>query len=72
MGEVFNVILNKEEKLGRFPFFLDEASDFKHYINNSALVEVKTSGNKFTRWNGRIEEECIFKRLDKILVNQDS
>ncbi|XP_059290122.1 uncharacterized protein LOC132043675 [Lycium ferocissimum] len=27
-------------------------------------------GSKFTWWNGRTEEECIFKRLDRILVNQ--
>ncbi|KAH0712342.1 hypothetical protein KY289_008301 [Solanum tuberosum] len=36
-----------------------------------ALSEVQTIGSNFTWWNGRIEEECIFKRLDRILVNQE-
>lgn len=36
----FNVILNKDEKLGRLLFTHDEASDFIHCINNCDLVEL--------------------------------
>jgi len=70
-GGDFNVILNAEEKLGGLPFVHSEASDFAHCVNNSALMELPTTRSKFTWWNGRIEEGCIFKRLDRVLVNQE-
>ncbi|KAG5586609.1 hypothetical protein H5410_047043 [Solanum commersonii] len=58
-----------EEKLGGLDFTQLEATYFAHCISNCALTEVKFSGSKYTWWNGRIEEACIFKRLDRILVN---
>ncbi|KAH0642254.1 hypothetical protein KY289_033228 [Solanum tuberosum] len=70
IGGDFNVILNEEEKSGGLQFTQTEALDFAAFISNSALTEVRFSGSKYTWWNGRIEEGCIFKRLDKILVNQ--
>ncbi|KAH0714422.1 hypothetical protein KY284_007327 [Solanum tuberosum] len=71
IGGDFNVILNEEEKLGGLPFTQHEAIDFASFICMCALSEVQTIGSKFTWWNGQIEEECIFKRLDRILVNQE-
>ncbi|WMV24639.1 hypothetical protein MTR67_018024 [Solanum verrucosum] len=71
IGGDFNVILNEEEKLGGLPFTQNEAIDFASFISSCALTEVQTIGSKYTWWNGRIEVECIFKRLDRILVNQD-
>jgi len=44
--------------------------DFSLFISNCALSKVRFVGSKYTWWNGRIEEKCIFKRLDRILVNQ--
>ncbi|KAH0656867.1 hypothetical protein KY290_032529 [Solanum tuberosum] len=71
VGGDFNVILNEEEKLGGLAFTQNEALEFASCINACALTEVRTSGSKYTWWNGRIEEDCIFKRLDRILVNQE-
>ncbi|XP_015169816.1 uncharacterized protein [Solanum tuberosum] len=70
IGGDFNVILNEEEKLGGLEFSPNEAIDFAAFISSGALSEVRWLGSKFTWWNGRIEEACIFKRLDRILVNQ--
>ncbi|KAG5599847.1 hypothetical protein H5410_031217 [Solanum commersonii] len=69
IGGDFNVILNEEEKLGGLDFTQHEAIDFASCISNCALSELKTTGSKFTWWNGRIEEACIFKRLNRVLVN---
>lgn len=71
IGGDFNVILNEEEKLGGLEFEQTEAIDFGFFINNCELEELKFSGRKFTWWDSRVAEDCIFKRLDKILVNQE-
>lgn len=32
-------------------------------------MDVNFTGSKYTWWNGRTNQECIFKRLDRVLVN---
>ncbi|KAH0768990.1 hypothetical protein KY290_012971 [Solanum tuberosum] len=71
IGGDFNVILNEEEKLRGLPFTQLEAQEFTQCINNCGLEELKFSGSRFTWWNGRIEEHCIFKRLDRVMGNQE-
>ncbi|XP_049396567.1 uncharacterized protein LOC125860610 [Solanum stenotomum] len=71
IGGDFNVILNEEERLGGLEFTINEAIDFASFISSNALSEVQFSGSKYTWWNGRIEEACIFKKLDRILVNHE-
>ncbi|KAH0723056.1 hypothetical protein KY289_006100 [Solanum tuberosum] len=71
VGGDFNVVLNEKEKLGGLQFTQNEALDFASCITSCALSEIRTSCSKFTWWNGRIEEDCIFKRLDMIVVNQE-
>ncbi|XP_049388501.1 uncharacterized protein LOC125852861 [Solanum stenotomum] len=71
VGGDFNVILREEEKLGGLAFTQTEAVDFAQCLNNCAISELNFSGSMFTWWNGRVEEECIFKRLDRILVNHE-
>ncbi|XP_015077714.1 uncharacterized protein LOC107021542 [Solanum pennellii] len=71
LGGNFNVILYAEEKLGGLPFTHSEVADFAHCVSNSALVELPTTGSKFTWCNGRIEEEYIFKWLDRVMVNHE-
>lgn len=68
VGGDFNVILNEEEKMGGL-FEQQEAIDFALCINNCSLIEPKFSRSNYTWWNGRIEKKCIFKRLDRVLVN---
>lgn len=69
-GGDFNVILNEEKKLCRLPFTTIEAIDFINCINQSGLLELKFTGSNYTQWNGQIGNECIIKRLDRILMNQ--
>ncbi|XP_059290876.1 uncharacterized protein LOC132044416 [Lycium ferocissimum] len=68
-GRDFNVILSEEEKLGGLPVTLDECEDFAFCINSCELFDLGYKGSLFTWWNGRSAEDCIFKRLDRILVN---
>ncbi|XP_059312881.1 uncharacterized protein LOC132064038 [Lycium ferocissimum] len=70
IGGDFNVIVSDEEKQGGLPILSHETLDFSTCIQSCRLIDVGFSGSKFTWWNGRIEEDCIFKRLDRILVNQ--
>lgn len=70
VGGDFNVILNDEEKLGGLPVYPQECEDFAFCINSSELEEVKFKESPFTWWNGRAGVDCIFKRLDRVVVNQ--
>ncbi|XP_049385889.1 uncharacterized protein LOC125850006 [Solanum stenotomum] len=65
MGGDFNVIMGVEEKIGGLP-----VEDFAFCINSCDLSDVKFSGSPFTWWNGRVNGDCIFKRLDRVVVNQ--
>nr|XP_009596645.1 uncharacterized protein LOC104092693 [Nicotiana tomentosiformis] len=69
VGGDFNVILNEEEKIGGLPVYTPEYEDFAFCINSCGLFDNGYKGSPFTWWNGRPNAECIFKRLDKILVN---
>lgn len=64
IGKDFNVIINEEEKLGGLEFSQMKAIDFAQCINNCALSEVKFSGSKYTWWNGRINDACIFQKAE--------
>uniref|UniRef100_A0A0V0ICB6 Putative ovule protein n=1 Tax=Solanum chacoense TaxID=4108 RepID=A0A0V0ICB6_SOLCH len=66
VGGDFNVILDESEKLGGLPVTQQEVEDFAQCINNCALTEIQFTGSLYTWWNGRIEEGCIFKRLDRV------
>ncbi|XP_060200399.1 uncharacterized protein LOC132628652 [Lycium barbarum] len=70
VGGDFYVILKADEKLGGLPVHLSKTIDFDHFVNNCGLMELK-SGSRYTWWNGRTEEDCIFKRLDRVFGNQE-
>lgn len=69
IGGDFNVIRTDEEKLGGLPVTFNEIQDFNHCINLCNMEEIQFKGSKFTWWNGRTDEDCIFKRLDRVLCN---
>ncbi|XP_016452661.2 uncharacterized protein LOC107777184 [Nicotiana tabacum] len=69
VGGDFNVIWDEEEKFGRLPVSLNEIDDFRCCINTCNLFDLGFKGSIFTWWNGRAEEDCIFKRLDRCLAN---
>lgn len=50
----------------RTPVTGKEMSEFVQYINSCSLFEIMFKSSSYTWWNGGIEEECIFKRLDRV------
>ncbi|XP_070029053.1 uncharacterized protein [Nicotiana sylvestris] len=71
VGGDFNVIWDEEEKFGGLPVHLNEIDDFRHCINTCNLSDLGFKGSIFTWWNGRAEEDCIFKRLDRCVDNAE-
>ncbi|XP_070053323.1 uncharacterized protein [Nicotiana tomentosiformis] len=69
VGGDFNVILHEHEKIGGLPVHPPEYEDFAFYVNSCGLFDLDYKGSPFTWWNGRPNEQCIFKRLDRIFVN---
>ncbi|KAK6773704.1 hypothetical protein RDI58_028942 [Solanum bulbocastanum] len=70
VGGDFNTIIHESEKLGGLPVTQNKTTDFIQCINTCALNELKFIGSCYTWWNGRIEEDCIFKRLDRVFWKQ--
>ncbi|XP_075084813.1 uncharacterized protein LOC142168055 [Nicotiana tabacum] len=71
VGGDFNVIWDEEETFGGLPVSLDEVDDFRHCINTCNLTDLGFKGSIYTWWNGRAEEDCIFKRLDRCVANME-
>ncbi|XP_019240885.1 PREDICTED: uncharacterized protein LOC109220870 [Nicotiana attenuata] len=71
VGGDFNVIWDEEEKFGGLPVHINEVDDFRHCINTCNLSDLGFKGSIYTWWNGRSDEDCIFKRLDRCLGNSE-
>ncbi|XP_075104559.1 uncharacterized protein LOC142178601 [Nicotiana tabacum] len=69
VGGDFNVVMYEGEKIGGLPVHPPEYDDFAFCVNSSGLFDLGYKGSPFTWGNGSPNIECIFKRLDKILVN---
>ncbi|KAK4706279.1 hypothetical protein R3W88_034163 [Solanum pinnatisectum] len=63
-------MLSEEEKIGGLHVYPNEYEDFAFCVNSCDLVEVGFKGSPFSWWNGRIDDHCVFKRLDRYLMNQ--
>lgn len=48
-----------------------DVKDFQNYVELCDLSQVQYKGSPFTWWNGRVENDCIFERLDRILTKFD-
>ncbi|XP_075101794.1 uncharacterized protein LOC142177223 [Nicotiana tabacum] len=70
-GVDLNVIWDEEEKFGGLPVSLNEENDFRHCMNTYNLTDMGFKGSIYTWWNGRAEEDCIFKRLDRVFANME-
>ncbi|XP_019258031.1 PREDICTED: uncharacterized protein LOC109236321 [Nicotiana attenuata] len=70
VGGDFNVILSEEEKYGGRPLYLSEVEDFAHCVDTCASYDLGFKGSLYTWWNGRLDINCIFKRLDRFSANQ--
>ncbi|XP_019238339.1 PREDICTED: uncharacterized protein LOC109218432 [Nicotiana attenuata] len=71
VGGDFNVILDEEEKFGGLPVSINEVDNFRHCMNTCNLTNMGFKGSIYTWWNGRAEEDCIFKRLDRFFANME-
>ncbi|KAH0778495.1 hypothetical protein KY290_004922 [Solanum tuberosum] len=67
VGGNFNTIMDEAEKLGGLLVTQTEIVDFVQCTNACALNEIKFKGSSYTWWNGRIEEESIFKSIDRVV-----
>lgn len=68
-GGDFNIIWDQEEKFGGLPVSLNEFNDFRHCVNTCNVTDLGFKGSIYTWWNGRAEEDCIFKTLDRCFAN---
>nr|XP_027071629.1 uncharacterized protein LOC113696407 [Coffea arabica] len=66
----FNVIVSAEEKRGGLPFRPAEGWDFLDFMSQAGVFDVGYSGSCFTWCNNRHGRARIWKRLDRLLMNQ--
>ncbi|KAH0760993.1 hypothetical protein KY290_017066 [Solanum tuberosum] len=71
VGGDFNTVVDESEKSGGLPVSQQETVDFAHCINAFSLNDLKFVGSYYTWWNERIENDCIFMRLDIVLTNNE-
>ncbi|XP_060211818.1 uncharacterized protein LOC132639385 [Lycium barbarum] len=69
VGGDFNVISTEEETLGGLPVLYNEVVDFNHCLSSCGLQDLGYVGSTYTWWNGKAEEACIFKRLDRMVCS---
>ncbi|XP_060183050.1 uncharacterized protein LOC132613004 [Lycium barbarum] len=55
--------------LENLPVLPQEYEDFAFCLNSCELHEMPFKGSPFTLWNCRAANDCIFKRLDRIVHN---
>lgn len=67
----FNIILDDLEKLGGLPVTLLEMLFFSRCITSCDLNELKFTRSRYTWWNGRIEDDYIFKIFDSVFRNNE-
>ncbi|XP_059288842.1 uncharacterized protein LOC132042262 [Lycium ferocissimum] len=67
----FNSILGPEEKLGGTAYKLSKSLNFIECLTDCGLVDMGYSGNAFTWCNERKMEDIIWKRLDRMVANDE-
>nr|XP_027082134.1 uncharacterized protein LOC113704429 [Coffea arabica] len=66
----FNVVVEPWEKRGGRPFRVAEARDFVDFMASAGLFDGGFSGSNFTWCNNRHGRARIWKRLDRVLLNE--
>jgi hypothetical protein len=61
----FNEILEASEKMGRIERQWYQMEAFRQALSNCALQDMGFQGNRFTWWNGRNGDDCVYERLDR-------
>nr|XP_016513013.1 PREDICTED: uncharacterized protein LOC107830042 [Nicotiana tabacum] len=50
---------------------MEHQMTLRYYVTTCKLHDLGFKGSIFTWWNGRAKEDCIFKRLDRVLANME-
>ncbi|XP_060190406.1 uncharacterized protein LOC132619559 [Lycium barbarum] len=70
-GGDFNVILEAFEKLGGKPYRAYKSVDFANCMNRCGMEDAGYIGSTYTWCNNRRPSKRIWKRLDRLLFNDD-
>lgn len=63
--------MDAEEKKGRTPHRMQKNRDFIDSMEECGMVDASFSGPRFTWCNARGRKHRIWKRLDRVLINQE-
>ena len=66
----FNEILYPHEKIGGNQGNTSRIQDFGDFINNCQLLDLESFGLPYTWFNKRKDLASIFKKLDRVLINE--
>ncbi|KAF6171440.1 hypothetical protein GIB67_031766 [Kingdonia uniflora] len=69
VGE-FNIFLRAGEKKGSRGVRWRAVEEFQDFLNNSCLLEANSSGSEHTWYNGKMGNNRILCKLDRMLCNQ--
>lgn len=67
IGGDFNTIVRLDERIGGNGRLSADSLAFGEWINKLALIDMGFRGNKFTWKRGRLEQNFVAKRLDRVL-----
>ncbi|XP_075098919.1 uncharacterized protein LOC142175818 [Nicotiana tabacum] len=71
IGGDFNVIWDSNEKVGGKPHRAYKSLDFINCLNNCGMIDIGYIGSIYTWCNNKIPGKRIWKRLDRVFVNND-
>ncbi|XP_018826667.2 uncharacterized protein LOC108995543 [Juglans regia] len=69
LGRDFNIICTESEKIGGIFQSSHAIREFNNCIQECGLLDLPSSGQRFSWCNGRLGSRRIWARLDRILVN---
>lgn len=69
IGGDFNVIYDPGAKIGGKPHKMYKSIDFLNCMDNCGVTDIGFSGPKFTWCNNRRPSQRIWKRLDRVFIN---
>ncbi|XP_019258738.1 PREDICTED: uncharacterized protein LOC109236955 [Nicotiana attenuata] len=70
IGGDFNIIMDPTEKLGGNPHRAYRSLDFISTMESCGLMDIGFTGPRYTWCNNRRPSKRIWKRLDKIMINE--
>lgn len=71
MGD-FNVITSIDQKKVGIPYNMNKSFEFIDVIEASGLADLGYNGEYLTWCNNRVDEERVWKRLNRAIVNYHS